>query len=267
MTLNGPNHDRLKAEVVTCRNGIRDRRKAERAYDNVGDDIHRGSCISLVQSFEFALSDVTTKRLVEWYKETRLRVKPETLRLWLDRKNAHDPMPAAVRLTIEKSKGEVYMLTDEQDFPAYYVEEVPRGPRDDSTAAETFLADGRKLECHVPAQTTWHYMRGKIYDRNGKEEYDLGSNGWYRIHRVRWPGESALKRGVRLFVVSTVLTRLVTSLNDLYAFELWGLNAWAGSVKQHGQGNIGFADVTQALMSDPAFLDLVRVLPKLEPPV
>ena len=266
MTLNGRKHDILLAEVTTLRNEMRQRRQnSDIAALRVTDD-HLGTvryCVTRFQAL-YEIMKTPDKDLLAWFERSKVRVKPDTLHSWLGYKNGYHPMGKSLQDALAKGTKIIYGLTD-GDTPAYYLEQMLKDPKADVPAWEAYLPDGRKVE-RMLTKGANTYISGQVWTQAGTSEIQLGAT-WFKLHDAKLPSISALYRAARLFVLSQLCGRMLSSCKDMRMYELWAFNDWASTVEQHQGGQVSTDQVLAAIIKDDEFLGLVRSLPNLEPPV
>jgi len=210
MNMNGKKKNGALGEVMACREHIatalsRSYTSDEAAWlrDKIDPEFHNAALVSLIVPFGQWIDHQDVDQKERWLVWA-LKNKPDEIRGWLGYAGDWTMIPAVC-----KEEKKVVRLANKNGFPLLYL--VPSTPRNGVEPTEIVLATGHKVMGLEKKTVTYAQI---------KEE-------WYKVLLAKAPSQSAINRAIRLYLLSVLVGRTLTSTKDLFVYEMSGIKTWA----------------------------------------
>ena len=209
MNLNGKRKNGTLGEVMACREQMatalsRSYTSDEAAWlrDKVDPEFHNAALISLLVPFSKWIDHQDVDQKEKWLVWA-LQNKPNEIRGWLGYGDEWTMIPVVC-----KGSSKVVRLANKNGLPQLYL--VPATPRNGGEAIEITLPTGHKVMGLDKKTVTYAQVQGE----------------WYKVFPAKAPSQSAISRAIRLYLLSILVGRSLTSTKDLFVYEMSGIKSW-----------------------------------------
>lgn len=210
MNMNGKKRMASLGEVMACREHIA--KALSRSYisdeaawlrDRVDPGFHNAALIGLIVPFSQWINHQHIDQKETWLVWA-LKQKPDEIRGWLGYGDEWTMIPAVCKLSKKTVR-----LANKSGLPQLYL--IPATPRNGGESTEITLPTGHRVMGLEKKTVTYAQVRGE----------------WYKVLLAKTPSPSAISRAIRLYLLSVLVGRTLTSTKDMFVYEMLGIKSWA----------------------------------------